>query len=111
MGLANVALNLFGFSILFGMNSAFDKLASEALIQGDVAQCAIIFNKAKILYILTFIPVTLILMQTEDFFKLLGQDDKVAHCARIYAISYLPALFAIGMIDLQRRFLNLFGKT
>jgi len=60
---------------------------------------------------LAFIPLAVLISQIETLMVSIGQDPEASRQAGIYARSYLPALYLMGMFDCQRRFLNALGKS
>ena len=60
---------------------------------------------------IAYIPTTLILLQSKSILVFLHQSDEVAHYAVEYIKAYLPGLLLMGLIDGQRRFLNMMNQT
>jgi len=58
-----------------------------------------------------FIPIAALLSNIEFLLLSIGQDPGASHQAGLYAWSYLPALYLMGIFDCERRFLNALGKS
>lgn len=58
-----------------------------------------------------FIPIAFIIWNTENILLALNQESRVAGFAQSYVMAFLPGLYLQGLADLQRRFLNGFGKN
>lgn len=99
VGLGNVITNVFGFSLIVGLNGALETLVSQAYGAKNLHLCGIYLNRGRFVILAMFIPSVAILMQTEKIFVMTGQDPEVSRLAGEYVIAYLPGLIMLGMID------------
>lgn len=60
---------------------------------------------------LSFIPIVLFLVHTEQLLVFLGQSPLAAEYAQEYMFNFLPGLFLLGHIDIHRRYLQSMGKN
>lgn len=71
--------------------------------------CGVYLNRARIALTVLFLPMTLLLLQTESVFSLLGFDPLAAHYSFLYIVHLLPGLLCLGLLDINRRFLVTMG--
>lgn len=71
VGIGNMVANIFSWSIMCGLNVALETLVSQAYGAKDLKLCGVYLNRARIVCIATFIPSTLIVMNTERLLLLL----------------------------------------
>ena len=71
-GLGNMTQNLFGLSIIYGLNSVVETLSSQAYGSGKKKLCGVYLNRARLLLTIFYIPITLILLQTENLLLVFG---------------------------------------
>ena len=106
IGLGNAFINMFGLSIIIGMNGALNTLVSQAAGAGHIDACLTYAKRALIVLLICFLPISAALLLTERVLVAIGQDKTVARYAGLYTLYYLPALFVQGLVDSQRRLLN-----
>ena len=58
-----------------------------------------------------YVPISLILLQSESILIFLNQDAEVAKYTSEYIRAYLPGMILMAFIDGQRRFLNMMNLT
>lgn len=73
-GMANMWLNIFCLSLTVGLNATLNTLVSQAYGFGDFRMCGVYLNRARIVFTLMFIPITILLLNTERIFVSLGFD-------------------------------------
>ena len=111
VGMGNMTQNLCALSWVLGFNSAMDTLVSQAVGGNNYELCGVYLNRGRFLMTLMFIPITIVLMNSERILVAAYQDPEVAKFAQLYVITNLPGIYLIGLSDCQRRFLNNFGKN
>jgi MATE family multidrug resistance protein len=58
-----------------------------------------------------FVPVALVILNSEQILLFIGQDPDVSHFAHKYNLVFLPAMYIQGLMDADRRFLNCMKKN
>jgi len=79
VGMANMHLNIFMLSLIWGMNSTLNTLLTQAYGFGDLRQCGVYLNRSRIIVTLVFLPMSIFILNTEWFFSLLGFDPSSSH--------------------------------
>ncbi len=74
VGMANMYMNVTCLSLLFGMNMVLNTLGSQAHGFGDLRLCGIYLNHSRIIITIIFIPLAIMLMNTESIFDAIGFD-------------------------------------
>ena len=72
--------------------------------------CILYLKRSRVVLSLCFIPIALLLYNTQLILELAGQNKEVAKYSATYIMAYLPGLYIQGLIDCQRRFLNSMKK-
>lgn len=111
VGMGNMVMNVLGLTIAMGLNGALETFTSQAFGSGNLKLCALYLNRGRVILILVYIPITLVLLQSEYILIQLGQNAEVAGYTLEYIKAYLPGLMLMGLIDGQRRFLNMMNQT
>lgn len=88
-----------------------DTLISQAAGGGNYELCGVYLNRGRFLMSLMFIPITIVLMNSERILVAAYQEPEVAKFAQLYVLTNLPGVYLIGLSDCQRRLLNNFGKN
>ena len=109
--MGNMTQNLLGLSIILGFNSTLDTLVSQAAGAGNHELCGVYLNRGRFILAILCVPIVITLLHTENILLLLKQDPQVAKYAQTYVKAFLPGLVISGLVDLQRKFLNNFGKN
>jgi multidrug resistance protein, MATE family len=79
VGMANMYMNVTCLSLLFGMNMVLNTLGSQAHGFGDLRLCGIYLNHSRIIITIIFIPLAIMLMNTESIFDFIGFDPKASY--------------------------------
>ena len=107
VGLANMLINLFCFSITFGMNSALETLVSQANGAGNKKLCGLWLNRARLGLVAVFPIIVFCLINTKYIIKgMFKASDEVATAASNYVFALLPGLLYIVLFDMHKIFLN-----
>ena len=114
--MAGVALGhmtrvLLGSSLLVGVNGSIETYVVQAAGAKEHALAGTYLNQGRVILLIVFIPVALMLMQTEYLMVTLGQDPVVAQNAQLLVYYSLPAVLISGLNDSQKKFLNCFKKN
>ena len=67
--------------------------------------------RGRLVLAIVFIPMTIILLNSESILTAVGQDKQVAANAQRYITCYLPGMFIQGLCDLQFKYLMQFKKN
>mmetsp|Transcript_13298 Transcript_13298/g.22584 ORF Transcript_13298/g.22584 Transcript_13298/m.22584 type:complete len:164 (-) Transcript_13298:1019-1510(-) len=111
VGMANTIQNMLGGSIFMGMNGALNTFVSHAAGAKQYDYCLAYLYRGKVVILLCFVPVALLLSQSDKILVLLGQDPDVAVYAHQYNLIFLPATLVYGLNDTQKRYLNCLRKN
>ena len=107
--MGNMLANLVAYSAFFGFSTALDTLQSQAAGAGNFELCGVYLHRSRVVLSIIFVPILIVLLNSESILLKLGQDPKVSAFCYQYILVYLPGLFLAGLADIQRRFLNNFG--
>ena len=77
-GLGGMYTTVLCLSVTIGMNSALSTLISQAYGTGDLPLCGVYMNRALIVATIAFIPITVLLLNAENFFIALNFDQRTA---------------------------------
>lgn len=66
VGLGNMAQNLMGLSVVYGINSVVETLCSQAYGAGQKKLCGVYLHRARIILTFAYIPIVLSLFQVEN---------------------------------------------
>ena len=80
-GVAASIVNVFLYSIGFGIDGAIETEASQAIGAGSPQLAGIALNSGRLMTTLFFIPIVAVMLFLEDILLLLGQDEEVASVA------------------------------
>ena len=72
VGLGTTMNHMLGFCIICGVGNAMDTLISQAYGSGNLKLCGVYLNRARVITTVTFIPLTIILMNTKPLLLFLG---------------------------------------
>ena len=108
-GLGSATVNLIVFSIWAGFWGGIDTLVSQAFGRKDYYLCGVYLNTARIVTIGLNVIQTLVLINSETIFILIGQQPEAAAIAHSYIMSVLPGLFMNTQFEWLRRFLLVQG--
>lgn len=98
--------NILGNSLMVGLNATLDTLLPQARGFGDLRLCGVYLNRARIALTILFIPLSIILLNTESIFHLLGFDAESSHYSQQFINYYLPAMYFMGLVEINRKFLQ-----
>jgi len=74
VGLGNMTQNIVGLSLIIGFNSVLDTFISQSVGAGMLEECGVYVNRARFVMTLLFIPILLIIANSESILVRLGQD-------------------------------------
>ena len=81
VGMGNMTQNLCALSFILGFNSALDTLISQAAGAGKIELCGVYLNRGRFLMTALFLPIMIVLMNTERILVYIGQDPSVSNYA------------------------------
>ena len=106
VGMANMFINITGLSTIMGINATMNTLVSQSYGMGNYKMCGLYLNRARIVITIIYIPIILLLLNTETIFDVIGFDPEASHYSQIYVNLFIPGLYLAGLVDCNRRFLN-----
>ena len=109
-GLGVMFINMFVYGTFEGLNGAIDTLVSQSHGAKLYTECNRVFNKARIINTIIFIPIAIVLILSDKFLILLGQPADVAVVTQRFVFYQLPGLFLIAQFDTLRRYLQAQGS-
>ena len=109
LGLGVMFINMFVFGTYEGLNGAIDTLVSQYYGTGDYKGCNLVYNRARVINSLIFIPVAVILVMSEEILVFLDQDLEVARVAQKFLLLQLPGLYICVHFDTLRRYIQAMG--
>jgi multidrug resistance protein, MATE family len=109
-GLGVMFINMFVYGTFEGMNGAIDTLVSQYYGIKDYESCNRIYNKARIINTVFFLPIAVILALSDKILIFLDQDPVAASVTQKFLVYQIPGLYAITMYDTLRRFLQAQGS-
>lgn len=105
-GLGVMFINMFVYGIFEGLNGAIDTLVSQSYGSKDYYTCNLVFNRAKMINSIIFVPVAALLIFSSNFLDFLRQPPEVSKNAELYLAYQIPGLFFVVHFDTLRRFLQ-----
>ena len=63
---------MLGLSIVLGFNGAMETLVSQANGSGNIALCGVYLNRSRFVLLLSFIPISMVLFQSEAILVYVG---------------------------------------
>ena len=101
VGLASTFSSIMVMSVLIGLNTAQDTLASQAFGAGNFRLCGLYLNRGHFIVVAFFIPLAVILcFFSEQILLLIGQDPKVSSLTATQICASLPGIFFACHYDL-----------
>jgi len=87
------------------MNSALSTLISQGFGQNDKRLCGVYYNQARIMLTIMFIPILIILLNSERIFLAFGFEPHICANALTFVIYKLPYLYMYSLYDATKRLL------
>jgi MATE family multidrug resistance protein len=109
VGLANMFINITTLSVIIGINSTLNTLVSQSFGLQNYKLCGVYFNRARIIMTLVLVPLSILLLNTERVFDLMGFDREASYYSLMYIYMLIPALWVLGLLDANRRLLSCMG--
>ena len=101
VGLASTVCMMMVFSVLIGLNTAQDTLASQAFGSGNFRLCGLYLNRGHFILVAFFIPLASIMgVFGEQILLLTGQDTEVSSLTARQICALLPGIFFASHYDL-----------
>ena len=105
--LAVMFSNVFGFSILVGLSSALDTLATQGMTASrDPKYLGVLLQRGVIIATFLCLPIGFIWVFCEDILIFLGQDPRIAALSGRYILFYLPSLIPSTVFNVILKYLN-----
>lgn len=99
LGVSNMMLHICVLSNVFGFNSAMDTLVSQAAGAKNLNLCGQYLNKARFLMTMMFVPIIIVLSNSERILIFFKQNEEVAKIAQQFIFCYMPGIYLQGLID------------
>ncbi|RIA90791.1 mate-domain-containing protein [Glomus cerebriforme] len=102
LSLGSMFASVTGFSIFYGATSALDTLCPQGYTSGNPKMVGVYLQRAIIILLLGFIPVSFIWWKSEIILIYLGQDEEISAYAQTYlrwSILGAPATFIFWCIE------------
>jgi Na+-driven multidrug efflux pump len=111
IGLGNVIMNVLGYATIFGLNGALSTFVSQSVGAKQYELCGVYRWRARYIVVLAFVLLLPVFLSSKHLFLALGMDEATSASAGKYLCSQLPAMFLLGLLDVDRNFLACFGRT
>ena len=105
ISLGNLTFNLTGFSLIQAPIMALETIAPQAFGAGRKSEVGIACQRALVIGTAILLPASLLWWHAEPMLLTLGQTPEVARLAARFLRGLLPALPALLLIEVVRRFL------
>lgn len=80
-GMGNIFINMFAYSVYFGMNGAIDTLVSQARGAGDMKLCGQYLQRGRIVNTVIYVPLLCIFLSSGPILSSSGQSLDVSKLA------------------------------
>ncbi|KAI5626706.1 hypothetical protein C0J50_13666, partial [Silurus asotus] len=105
-GMASATINVSSAATGLGLTLACDTLVSQTFGSKNLLHVGVILQRSILILLLFCLPCWGVLINTQSFLLLVGQDPDVARVAQIYVEAYLPAIPAVFLYQLQVSYLQ-----
>ncbi|XP_010890559.1 solute carrier family 47 member 4 [Esox lucius] len=105
-GLACATINITTAATGGGLALACDTLVSQTFGGRNLHRVGVILQRSVLILLLFCLPCWAMLINTQTVLLALGQEPEVARIAQLYVISYLPAVPAMFLHQLQASYLQ-----
>ncbi|XP_053363545.1 solute carrier family 47 member 4 [Clarias gariepinus] len=105
-GMASATINITSAATGFGLTLACDTLVSQTFGSKNLLHVGVILQRGILILLLFCLPCWGVLINTQSFLVMVGQDPEIARVAQIYVEAYLPAIPAIFLNQLQVSYLQ-----
>jgi len=105
VGMAAMYCNITCNSLMIGLNSTLNTLLSQAVGFNDFRLCGVYLNRSRIALTIMYLPLALILTQTQRIFLAVGFDPEASAYSQEFINMIILGFYFMGLIDNNRRFL------
>ena len=105
IGLGTTFNHIFGVSVFFGINTALETLITQTYGSGNLTLCGVYLNRARVIGTLVFIPMAIIMLNSNHILLFCGQDPKTVEYASLFTRNMIPAIYMMNLCDMQEKFL------
>ncbi|CAN6464422.1 unnamed protein product [Victoria cruziana] len=85
------------FGVMLGMGSALETLCGQAYGAGQLDMLGVYMQRSWVILNTTALLLSLLYVFATQFLKLIGQADRIAEAAGLFALWMIPQLFAYSM--------------
>lgn len=96
-------MTIIGLAITCGMNSAMSTLVSQAFGAKNMRLCGIYYNQARIMVAILFVPIAIVLLNSDHLFRAIGFEEHICQHALTFITYKLPHLFFFSIYDATKR--------
>lgn len=107
--LGNMFANATGNSIIFGLATAIDTLASQAFGAKNNRRIGVVAQRGVAIMLVVALPVSLVWWYADAILSSLGQDAETARLAAIYVRCLIPGLPAAIVFEVLKKSLQAVG--
>lgn len=110
IGIAISFMNVFFFSVLYGLASSLETLCSQAYGRHDNILCGLFLNKARVIFTICLLPFLIVIFYTEPILNFVGIDPLATAHTGSFVRLQIPFLFVYIQFDITKRFLSAQNK-
>ncbi|XP_026853518.2 multidrug and toxin extrusion protein 1-like [Electrophorus electricus] len=105
-GMASATINVTTAATGLGLALACDTLVSQTFGSKNLLQVGVILQRGILILLLFCLPCWALLINTQSLLLCLGQEPEVARIAHLYVVTFLPAVPAMYLYQLQLSYLQ-----
>ena len=100
-----------GMAIFLGLNGALYTFLSQAIGADNFRKAGVYRQRGRFVIMIAFIILIPFYILCGKFFKLCGQNDIVSEKSGYFVILYIPGIFIMALIDIDKILLTNIEKT
>ncbi|XP_029957239.1 multidrug and toxin extrusion protein 1 [Salarias fasciatus] len=104
--LASATINVTTTATGYGLAVACDTLISQTFGSKNLKRVGVILQRSSLILLLVCLPCWAVLINAQNLLLLMGQNDEVARIAHLYVMTFLPAVPAMFLHQLQVAYLQ-----
>jgi MATE family multidrug resistance protein len=111
IGLGNTFVNILGYSTVFGLNGALSTFASQSAGAKNYDTCGMYAWRARYFFVFVHVLMFPLYFWSGEIMKACNQDAEVSEIAGRYLMYQYPAIFILGMLDVDRNLLSCLERS